>query len=70
MNNSIDSVVHLEHTHVWHNLPVQEGLRELAAAHAGLSLDEAARRLKQYGSNRLPAAHKGGLLVRFARRFD
>ncbi|BBJ00605.1 cation-transporting P-type ATPase [Ferrigenium kumadai] len=54
----------------WHNLPAQEVLRELNADHAGLTLDEASRRLQQHGPNRLPAAPRDSLAVRFARQFD
>jgi len=53
----------------WHSLPAQEVLRVLAADPAGLSIDEAARRLGQYGPNRLPAARGNSLLVRLARQF-
>src|SRR3972149_167747 len=70
MSSPIDPEIKPEHPHSWHNLPVQEVLHMLAADQAGLSPDEAARRLVQFGPNRLPAAHKDGLLVRFARQFD
>ena len=51
------------------SLPAQEVLRALAADHAGLSPDEAAQRLQQYGPNRLPAAKGDSLPMRFARQF-
>ena len=70
MSSPIDPEIKPEHPHSWHNLPVQEVLHMLAADQAGLSPDEAARRLVQFGPNRLPAAHKDGLPVRFARQFD
>ncbi|HEU0188143.1 MAG TPA: cation-transporting P-type ATPase [Gallionellaceae bacterium] len=69
MNKTIDPIAHPKHSPDWHSLPAQEVLRALAADHAGLSPDEAARRLRQYGPNRLPAAPRDGLLVRFARQF-
>jgi len=69
MNKTIDPIAHPEHSANWHSLPAQEVLRALAADHAGLSPDEAAQRLQQYGPNRLPAARRDSLLVRFARQF-
>lgn len=53
----------------WHSLPVAEVLSALAADRAGLSPEEAARRLRHYGPNRLPAAPRDSVLVRFARQF-
>ncbi|MBI5660187.1 MAG: cation-transporting P-type ATPase [Nitrosomonadales bacterium] len=53
----------------WHSLPAQEVLRVLPADHAGLTAEEAAQRLRQYGPNRLPAARRDSLPVRFARQF-
>ena len=55
--------------HPWHSLPAQEVLAALAAGHAGLAAEEAARRLQQYGPNRLPAAKGDSLPLRFARQF-
>jgi len=69
MNNSTDPAAFHRQIKDSHSLPVQEVLNVLDAVHTGLSLDEAARRLVQYGPNRLPSAHKDGLLVRFARQF-
>ncbi|TAN81621.1 MAG: cation-transporting P-type ATPase [Gallionella sp.] len=69
MNETIGQPAHPEPAHNWHSLPVQEVLRVLAADHAGLSPDEAARRLTQYGPNRLPAARRDSLPVRLARQF-
>ena len=69
MNNSIDSVAYPQRALDGHSLPVQEVLSALAADHAGLSVDEAALRLDQYGPNRLPVAPKDSLLLRFARQF-
>ncbi|WP_435628172.1 cation-transporting P-type ATPase [Candidatus Ferrigenium straubiae] len=70
MNKAVGLTSHPEHSSDWHSLPVQEVLRALAADHAGLPKDEAARRLQQYGPNRLPAAKGDSLLVRFARQFN
>jgi magnesium-transporting ATPase (P-type) len=69
MNKTIDSIAHSDHARDWHSLPVQEVLRVLATDHAGLPTDEAARRLQQYGPNRLPAARRDSLAKRFARQF-
>jgi magnesium-transporting ATPase (P-type) len=69
MNKPIDYVAHPQHTLDSHSLSAREVLNALAADHAGLALEEAAHRLEQYGLNRLPAAHKDGLLLRFARQF-
>ena len=69
MNEPIASPAHSEPTPGWHSLPAQEVLSALAADHAGLSPDEAARRLQQHGLNRLPAARRDSLPVRFARQF-
>jgi magnesium-transporting ATPase (P-type) len=54
----------------WHSLPAQEVLVALAANSGGLTAAAALRRFEQYGPNRLPAARKDGLLLRFARQFD
>ena len=69
MNEPVASPVHPEPTPGWHSLPAQEVLSALAADHAGLSPDEAARRLRQHGLNRLPAARRDSLPVRLARQF-
>ena len=69
MNQTIDPLAHPEHPPDWHSLPVQDVLGALTVDHAGLSPDEAARRLQQHGPNRLPAAKRNGLMVRFARQF-
>ncbi len=53
----------------WHSLPAQEVLRALSTDHAGLPENEAARRLQRYGPNRLTAAKRDSLLMRFARQF-
>ncbi|MBI1887764.1 MAG: cation-transporting P-type ATPase [Nitrosomonadales bacterium] len=69
MNEPVASPAHPEPTPGWHSLTAQEVLGALAADHAGLSPDEAARRLQQHGLNRLPAARRDSLPVRFARQF-
>ncbi len=50
-------------------MPVQEVLTALASITAGLDSTEARRRIEQYGPNRLPAARRDSLLMRFARQF-
>ncbi len=69
MNKAAGLIVHPEQPRDWHSLPVQEVLRVLAADSAGLSPDEAAQRLRQYGPNRLPPAKRDSLAKRFARQF-
>src|SRR3989338_535889 len=69
MNEPVASPTHSEPTPGWHSLTAQEVLSALVADHAGLSPDEAARRLQQHGLNRLPAARRDSLPVRFARQF-
>ena len=69
MNKAIDPLASLEPVPAWHSLPAQGVLRMLATAHAGLPPDEAAQRLAEYGQNRLPAARRDSLLMRFARQF-
>ncbi len=53
----------------WHSLPVDEALARQRADAAGLSADEAARRLAAHGPNRLPGAPKRGALRRFISQF-
>ena len=53
----------------WHNLPPQEALAALESQPAGLSSNEAERRLGLYGPNRLPAAPRDSPAMRFARQF-
>jgi magnesium-transporting ATPase (P-type) len=55
--------------HNWHSLPAQEALHELGADASGLSPDEAARRLEQYGPNRLTPPRRRGPLMLFLRQF-
>lgn len=69
MNEAIDSQECTEPASCWHSLTAQEVLSALAGDYAGLSPDEAARRLQQHGLNRLPAAAQDNLLKRFARQF-
>ena len=42
----------------WHNLSAKEILRVLKSAKAGLSTEEAGKRLKKYGKNKLPEKKK------------
>ncbi len=62
--------VHGDHLPEWHSLPAQEAMAALDTPPGGLSTDEALQRLERFGPNRLPAARKDGLLIRFARQFD
>ena len=55
----------------WHALESQEALRRLDSDPSrGLSSEEAARRLSNYGPNRLPEGAKRGPLMRFLHQFD
>src|SRR5512135_1150146 len=54
----------------WHSLPPQDALATLSSQRDGLSQTEAARRLAQHGPNRLPAAPRDSLAVRFALQVD
>lgn len=44
--------------HAWHTLSIEEVSQHLASTLSGLSNDEAARRLSEYGPNELQAAHR------------
>jgi magnesium-transporting ATPase (P-type) len=70
MSSPHDPAMQPAHPPEWHSLPAQEVLARLDSTAAGLASGEASRRLKGFGPNRLPAAHKDSLLIRFARQFD
>ncbi|WP_293217578.1 HAD-IC family P-type ATPase [Parvibaculum sp.] len=53
----------------WHALEAGEALSALGTPHGGLSPDEAARRLAQYGPNRLPEAKGRSAFTRFLLQF-
>jgi magnesium-transporting ATPase (P-type)/biotin carboxyl carrier protein len=56
---------------IWHAVDAGEALRRLESDPSrGLASDDVARRLKQYGPNRLPEAAKRGPLMRFLQQFD
>lgn len=51
----------------WYDLPAEDALKRLKSSPAGLSADEAAKRLVKYGPNALPREHADGwvkILVR------
>ncbi|ACI99824.1 cation-transporting P-type ATPase [Rhodospirillum centenum] len=54
----------------WHAVPAETALADLGTTPDGLAPEEAARRLKTYGSNRLPIVRQASLLRRFLRQFD
>jgi len=57
--------------HIWHATGSDETLRVLTSDPSnGLATEEAARRLAQYGRNRLPEGAKRGPLMRFLAQFD
>jgi magnesium-transporting ATPase (P-type) len=53
----------------WHTLPPDEALGRLDSTRAGLTADEAARRLSEHGPNRLAPPHRRGPLMRFLLQF-
>jgi len=53
----------------WHNLKVEEALSRLGSSRAGLSEDEALKRLSQYGPNALTEKGKTHPLIVFLRQF-
>ncbi|WP_028466013.1 cation-transporting P-type ATPase [Nisaea denitrificans] len=53
----------------WHASPVEEALHDLKTHAGGLSMEDAAARLEEYGPNRLPDPAKRSVLVRFALHF-
>ena len=53
----------------WHSISADKTLEHLNASSAGLSADEVASRLENFGANRLPEASKRGLLLRFLYQF-
>ena len=70
MGSQHESSAQLKPPPDWHSLPAQEVMSALDAQSSGLSPSEAHRRLELDGPNRLPAARKDGLPIRFARQFD
>ncbi len=53
----------------WHNLSQEEALNRLGSRRAGLTEDEAARRLERYGANELKRGRKTPPLLVFFRQF-
>ena len=53
----------------WHALAPEVALRALASAPDGLSDEEAARRLREHGPNRLPRGRQSSMLLRFLLQF-
>ena len=53
----------------WHALGTEEVRKTLEAPTAGLSSEEASRRLSRHGPNRLPEPPRPGILARFLRQF-
>jgi len=54
----------------WHAVPEAQVLDALAATPGGLSREEAARRLKQFGPNALPEPPRRSALLRFLAQFN
>ncbi len=53
----------------WHDVTANEALDRIGASPAGLSPEEARRRLESHGPNRLPEAKSRGPLLRFLTHF-
>jgi Ca2+-transporting ATPase len=53
----------------WHNLTVEEALKELDASRSGLSDEKAKERLQQYGPNELMEKGKRPAIIVFLRQF-
>jgi magnesium-transporting ATPase (P-type) len=54
----------------WHAKTEAEVLKELESEGSGLSFDEASRRLKKYGGNKLPEEKSDNLAIIFFRQFQ
>src|SRR3989344_2967929 len=54
----------------WHALSVSEVLKILETGEHGLNLNEAERRLKKYGINKLPESKVDGVALIFLRQFQ
>src|SRR3989338_4316354 len=53
----------------WYSKEVLDVLDELQSSEEGLSIEEANRRLQEYGENKLPEAKTDGILIIFLRQF-
>ena len=53
-----------------HSLDTDTVLKDLSTTHDGLTAENAAARLKEFGPNKLPDAPRPSLLQRFARQFN
>ncbi len=54
----------------WHSLSADKVLETVSGSSAGLSSEEAAQRLDQYGPNRLPAPPRRSPLIQFLSQFN
>lgn len=54
----------------WHAMPSARVLEELDAVAAGLSMQEAERRVVRFGTNRVPAAARPSRPLAFLRQFN
>ena len=59
----------MEATDKWHALTVEEALKQQQTSASGLTTAEAARRLTQFGPNRLPPPKRRGPFIRFLSQF-
>ncbi|MDD5049137.1 MAG: cation-transporting P-type ATPase, partial [Methanoregulaceae archaeon] len=53
----------------WHALPIDEVYEKLSSGPGGLSCEEAAHRLEQFGPNELPARRPPGIITIFLHQF-
>ncbi|UEC43949.1 MAG: hypothetical protein METHAR1v1_1840001, partial [Methanothrix sp.] len=57
-------------THPWHALTADKTLERLSSGREGLSSEEAAQRLSEYGPNQLEEFYKPSKLRVFLRQFE
>ncbi|VVB53107.1 Potassium-transporting ATPase ATP-binding subunit [uncultured archaeon] len=55
---------------MWHSMAPEEALKSVEGSSSGLSESQVERRLKQYGENRLKAAKKKNIVLRFLEQFN
>jgi magnesium-transporting ATPase (P-type) len=53
----------------WHSQDIEQVLKKLNSSYDGLSIEEARRRLSEFGPNRLPEIKSRGALQRFLYQF-
>lgn len=66
----VDQFPSLGDSQAWHSLPAEAALAAFTSAFTGLTVEEAARRLAQYGPNQLPPPVRRGALARLFDQFN